>query len=171
MYDCLVLTCSIIVVCSDIQDDEDNEDDEEEEDEEYDDDEDEHADPDNINQTNDQINNNSNSSNNNNHNNNNHNKRSSTVLRVRKVPFLFPKPLRVLLGHKLAITDVSWSKSNFLLSASEDKHVMVRFAVFSFHTIPTSHFPLLRLPLLLSPSTSPSLTLFPSHKTASSLKS
>ena len=149
MYDCLVLTYSIIVVCSDIQDDEDNEDDEEEEDEEYDDDEDEHTDPDNINQTNDQINNNSN-----NHNNNKHNKRSSTVLRVRKVPFLFPKPLRVLLGHKLAITDVSWSKSNFLLSASEDKHVMVRFAVFSFHTIPTSHFPLLlsppALPLLLS---------------------
>ena len=120
-----LLYASHLLIYSDIQDDEDDDDDEEEYDDE---DEEERTEPGDGNNNNNSSNNNNNNNNNNNSISNNHNKRSSSALKVRKVPFLYPKPLRVLLGHKLAITDLSWSKSNFLLSASVDKQVMVCFA-------------------------------------------
>lgn len=37
--------------------------------------------------------------------------------------FLYPEPYRILEGHTGEVTDLSWSKSNFLLSASTDKTV------------------------------------------------
>lgn len=38
-------------------------------------------------------------------------------------PFLLNEPYRILEGHKADITDLSWSRSSFLLSASMDKYV------------------------------------------------
>jgi WD40 repeat protein len=38
-------------------------------------------------------------------------------------PFIWPTPFRIFIGHTKDVIDVSWSKSNFVLSASADRNV------------------------------------------------
>ena len=42
---------------------------------------------------------------------------------VQSIPFIWPVPLRVFLGHTMDVIDISWSKSHFILSASADHNV------------------------------------------------
>lgn len=47
----------------------------------------------------------------------------SSEYSLRPFDFLYPEPYRVFEGHSGDVIDISWSRSNFLLSASTDKTV------------------------------------------------